>query len=118
MTQGIWYPLAENLPDLAASLRADLLAQARVDLAGQVGRLLVTDRCACISDDCATFQTSTGYDVTQWATEEDVESVYNCLSAYGDGVVFAVRGQIQRVELLALTAQGKKFRDELHGLFP
>jgi hypothetical protein len=118
MTQETWRPLAEYFPELAADLQAGLLAQGRADLARSVADLYVVGRCECISEDCATFQTASGRGVPVGVTEEDVEYVYDCLKQYGEGIVFALGQDVQRVELLALTEKGERVREELRRMFP
>ena len=50
-------PIGEIFPSLAQELHSLLVAQGEPDLAAQVSKLRIFDRCRCFDDYCATFYT-------------------------------------------------------------
>jgi hypothetical protein len=50
--------IAELLPEFAAELKALLRLTDRVELAEQLGRLPILDRCRCGEDNCSHFYTA------------------------------------------------------------
>ena len=50
-------PIEEIFPSLSQELQSLLVAQGEPDLAAQVQKLRIFDRCRCFDDYCATFYT-------------------------------------------------------------
>ena len=88
--------LEEALPAFAAELETALGRQGRSDLASQVRRLPLVDRCRCGDDFCATFYTAPKPDGAYGAGHENVVVE----ATEGMVVLDLVRDEIRCVEVL------------------
>jgi hypothetical protein len=100
--------LKDALPGVAAEMARGFRLAERMDLADQVARLELVDRCPCSDDFCATFYTQPTESWEGWAVERLV------IDMPGLTCLYAVGGVIAWVELL----WRPEVRDRLRELFP
>lgn len=102
--------LVDSFPEFAGELESLLLASKEPHLAAQIPELLITRRCGCEDDFCATFYTL----ADRYALSRTDAHCVNLDPRSGQMVIDVVSGRITGVEVL--------FRDDvrarLRALFP